>query len=199
MTFSLAVVGDSIAYGTGAARPADAIGPRLVAALAEDGVDAALQVVAVPGAVSAGLAAQVRQVTRADLVLVVVGANDLTRLVPPATAAEQLGAAVQGLRLLGADVLVVPAPDLSTVPWVPPSFQALVAGASSELRRRQTEAVRAAGGVAVPIGEELGARFRAQPALFAADRFHPSSSGYALIAEALLPVVRSIARGRSAA
>ncbi|SCX57982.1 Lysophospholipase L1 [Klenkia marina] len=199
MSFSLAVLGDSIAFGTGAARPADAIGPRLVAALAEDGVDATLQVVAVPGAVSAALAGQVRSVTRCDLALVVVGANDLTRLVPPATAAEQLGAAVQDLRLLGADVLVVPAPDLSTVPWVPPAFQALVATASAELQRRQTGAVRAAGGVAVPIGTELGERFRAQPALFSADRFHPSSAGYALIAEALAPVVRAVARGRTAA
>jgi lysophospholipase L1-like esterase len=106
---------------------------------------------------------------------------------------------VRELRALGADVLVVPAPDLSTVPWVPPAFQALVATASAELRRRQAEAVLAAGGVAVPVGEDLAQRFRAQPALFAADRFHPSSAGYALIAEALAPVVRSVARGRSAA
>lgn len=199
MTFSLAVLGDSIAFGTGAARPDDAIGPRLVRALAEDGVDATLQVVAVPGAVSAALAGQVQQVTRCDLALVVVGANDLTRLVPPATAAQQLGSCVRDLRVLGADVLVVPAPDLSAVPWVPPAFQQLVAVASGELQRRQSEAVRTAGGVAVPIGTELGERFRAQPALFSADRFHPSSAGYALIAEALTPLVRSVARGRSAA
>lgn len=199
MTYSLAVLGDSIAFGTGAADPSDAIGPRLVRALAEDDVDVALQVVAVPGATSAALAGQVRQVTRCDLALVVVGANDLTRLVPPATAAQQLGAAVRDLRVLGADVLVVPAPDLSTVPWVPPAFQALVATASAELQRRQDEAVRAAGGVAVPIGADLGERFRNQPGLFAADRFHPSSAGYALIADALLPVVRSVARGRTAA
>ena len=197
MTLSLVVLGDSIAFGTGALQPADAIGPRLVAALAEDGVDVALQVLAVPGATSAGLAAQVRQVGSAHLALVVVGSNDLTRLVPPATAAQQLGSCVRDLRVLGADVLVVPAPDLSTVPWVPPSFQALVSTASGELRRRQTDAVREAGGVAVPIGQDLGQRFRAQPALFSADRFHPSSTGYALIAEALLPVVRSMARART--
>lgn len=196
---SLAVLGDSIAHGTGASRPDDALGPRLVAALAEDGLDVALQVLAVPGAVSAGLAAQVRQVTRADLGLVVVGSNDLTRLVPPATAAEQLGAAVRQLRQLGAEVLVVPAPDLSTVPWVPPALQSLVSTASGELQRRQADAVRAAGGVLAPIGADLGQRFRARPALFAADRFHPSSAGYALIAEALVPVVRAIARSRSAA
>jgi len=199
VTFSLAVLGDSIAHGTGASSPADAIGPRLVRALAEDDVDAALQVVAVPGSVSAGLAAQLRQVARADLAIVVVGSNDLTRLVPPATAAALLGDAVRALRLLGADVLAVPAPDLSTVPWVPPALHSLVSNASGELRRRQTEAVRAAGGVAVPIGEDLAARFKAQPALFAADHFHPSSAGYALIAEALAPVVRSIARARTAA
>ena len=57
-TLRLAVIGDSIAYGTGAARAADTLGPRLVAALEAAGVRAEHRVFAVPGAVSADLAVQ---------------------------------------------------------------------------------------------------------------------------------------------
>ena len=45
---TLAVLGDSIAYGTGAARPADTLGPRLVAALEAAGIRAEHRVFAVP-------------------------------------------------------------------------------------------------------------------------------------------------------
>src|SRR4029453_5106868 len=53
----LLVIGDSIAYGTGARRPEDALGPRLTDALVADGFDVDLHVLAVPGAVSPALAA----------------------------------------------------------------------------------------------------------------------------------------------
>ena len=42
----------------------------------------------------------------------------------------------------------------------------------------------------------MGAAFAADPALFSADRFHPSPAGYALIAEALAPHVVAAARAR---
>ncbi len=193
---SFAVLGDSIAFGTGADSPDDAIGPRLVRALAEAGVDARLAVHAVPGAVSADLAGQVARAGAPDLVLVVVGANDLTRMVAPAVAAAQLGAAVGTLRRRGADVLVAPAPDLSAVPWVPAQLRAAARALSDQLHRRQAEAVRAAGGVVAPIAVAMSQRFAAQPRLFAADRFHPSSSGYGLIAAELAPLVVSVARSR---
>ncbi|MPQ99989.1 SGNH/GDSL hydrolase family protein [Modestobacter sp. I12A-02628] len=196
---TLAVLGDSIAFGTGATHPGDALGPRLVRVLADAGIDCELAVHAVPGAVSADLDAQVRRAGSPDLALVVIGANDLSRLVPPSSAAAQLGTAVRRLRERGADVLVVPAPDMSSIPWVPQQFRALVRVASDELHRRQTAAVQAAGGVVAPIAGELASRFSAQPTLFGTDRFHPSSSGYALIAEALTPIVLSIARTRAAA
>jgi hypothetical protein len=50
-TLRLALLGDSIAYGTGAARTADTLAPRLAADLA-----AATRVFAVPGSVSADVA-----------------------------------------------------------------------------------------------------------------------------------------------
>lgn len=195
---TLSVLGDSIAFGTGADRPDDALGPRLLRALADAGIAARLQVQAVPGAVSADLAGQVARAGSPDLVLVVVGANDLTRMVAPHVAAGQLAAAVRALRERGADVLVAPAPDLSAVPWVPAQLRAAARTLSDQLHRQQADAVRAAGGVVVPIAAVMSERFAAQPRLFPADRFHPSSGGYALIAAELAPLLVSVARSRTA-
>jgi lysophospholipase L1-like esterase len=193
----LLVLGDSIAYGTGARRPEDALGPRLTDALVADGFDVDLHVLAVPGAVSADLARQVRRAEpfAADLAVVVIGANDLARFVPAAQAAASLGAAVTALRSADTDVVVVPAPDMSSVPFVPPSFRAAVRAASMQLQRRQAAATESAGGTIAPTAE-VGRLFTADPAMFSADRFHPSSAGYAAIAEAVTPAVLAVARAR---
>ncbi|RBY90906.1 SGNH/GDSL hydrolase family protein [Blastococcus sp. TF02A-26] len=193
----LAVLGDSIAFGTGAARPEDGLGPRLTAALRADGHDVELTVRAVPGAVSADLGAQVRRGGPApDLAVVVVGANDLARLVPPDRAAADLADAVRSLRAGGTDVVVVPAPDMSSIPFVPPALRPLVRAASAELQRRQEAVAGAAGARVAAVAAHVGRSFETDPAMFAADRFHPSSAGYAVIAAAVLPFVRDAALAR---
>ena len=114
------------------------IGGALLPALRADGHDVELTVRAVPGAVSADLAAQVRRVVpAADLAVVVVGANDLARLVPTERAAAALGDAVRALRAAGTDVVVVPAPDMSSIPFVPPALRPVVRAASAQLQRMQ--------------------------------------------------------------
>ena len=191
---SLAVLGDSIAFGQGAAAPADAIGPRLAAALTHDGTPTEVSVFAVPGARSAGLAGQVRAAlgSRPDVALIVIGANDLTRLVPAEQAAGLLGDAVRALRAADVHVVVAPAPDLSTVPWVPEQFRFLARAASSSLREAQSQAAMRAG-ARVALVDALHDAFAADVSLFSADRFHPSSSGYALIARALWPAISAAA------
>lgn len=194
----LAVLGDSLAFGTGAAHPSDALGPRLARALTDDGFDVDLHVLAVPGAVSAGLADQVRRALplSADLAVVVVGANDLARFVPVERAAAALTAAVTALRAGGTDVVVVPAPDMSMVPFVPPALRALVRGACALLQQRQAHVATTGGATVAPVADEVARAFVADPALFSADRFHPSSAGYARIAQVLTPYVLTAARTR---
>ena len=114
----------------------------------------------------------------------------------PAQAAAALQRAVGELRARVTDVLVVPTPDLSSVAWVPPAFRAVVAGICDQLRARQTRAAEAAGAVVAPVAPELSRRFAADPALFSADRFHPSSAGYALVADALAPTLLRLAARR---
>jgi lysophospholipase L1-like esterase len=192
------VLGDSIGYGTGASRPEDSLGRRLHAELTDAGFAVDLHVLAVPGAISAHLADQARRARplRPDLALVVVGANDLARFVPAEQAAGALGRTVEELRSTGADVVVVPAPDMSSVPFVPPALRPAVQAACRVLQRRQHDLAGAAGATVVDIPGALGRAFTADPLLFAADRFHPSSAGYALIAATLAPVVLGVAERR---
>ena len=184
MTLRLAVLGDSVAFGAGASRASQTPAQRLVAVLA------------VPGAVSADLPAQVERARswRPDLAVVVVGANDLTRLVPPDRAAAALGTAVRMLASTGARVVVAPAPDLSVVPHVPPAFRAIVRLGSDALRRAQVRAATQQGALVADAEGTTSAAFARDPSLFSSDRFHPSGAGYAVIVAALAPVVVRAAR-----
>jgi lysophospholipase L1-like esterase len=195
MTLAFAVLGDSIAYGQGASRPADTVGARLAAELTAAGTPTEVRVFAVPGAVSQALAAQVQQAVawKPDLALIIIGANDLTRFVAPQRAAAQLGDAVRALVAAGAEVVVAPAPDLSVVPWVPVQMRAAVRAGSQSLQQAQTRAAVAAGARVADLGSGSAAEFGADPALFSSDRFHPSSHGYAVISAALAPAVHAAA------
>lgn len=197
MTSRLAVLGDSIGYGIGASRTADTLAPRIAAALAPHPVET--HVVAVPGARSADLAAQVPRAARwqPTVALIVIGANDLTGLVPPDRAAASLRAAVRELRAVGAEVVVAPAPDMSIVPHVPVAMRGIVRAGSALLRKAQVAAVLAEGGRVGDVDAETARVFASDPAMFSRDRFHPSSKGYAVIADALLPAIRAAAGLRS--
>ncbi len=192
MRITLALLGDSIAFGQGASSDDDTIGARIVRALSADQVSAEVRVFAVPRARSDQLGTQTAQALSEppQVAVILVGANDLTHFVPPEQAAAHLGTAVRRLLGAGVQVVVAPAPDLSVVPWIPPQFQVLVASASKALREAQTLQTLAAGAQVANL-DVASARFRADPALFSADRFHPSSAGYAVITDALLPDIRA--------
>jgi lysophospholipase L1-like esterase len=191
VTVRLALLGDSIAWGQGAARERERLGPRLTSELTLRGYDVELRVFAVPGARSRGLAAQVDAATawRPDLVLVVIGANDITHLEPVEPAVAALADAVRRLRAADAEVVVAPAPDLSAVPHVPVAFREIVRETSDSYRRRQAEVVLAVGGRLADPEQRASGAFAADTALFSGDLFHPSSAGYAVIAEAILPAL----------
>jgi lysophospholipase L1-like esterase len=187
----LAVLGDSIAWGQGASRERDRLSWRLVDGLGSRGHEAVARVFAVRGATSSGLAPQVRQVLawRPDVAVVVIGANDLTHLVPIEVAAKALADAVRRLRAEGIEVVVAPAPDLSAVPHVPVFLRETVRAAGDLLRARQIAVVLAEGGRIADPDQRASRAFATDPSLFSLDRFHPSSAGYAVIADSLLPAL----------
>jgi lysophospholipase L1-like esterase len=195
VTLTLAVLGDSIAFGQGASNPRDTIGARLGVMLVAADIPTEVRVLAVPGSRSDGLATQVDRAleARARVVLIIIGANDLTHFVAPGTAASQLGAAVSTLTGAGQRVVVAPAPDLSALPGVPVQLRSLIRGASVTLHQAQRRAALAAGAWVVDAGGELD-RFALDASLLSADRFHPSSAGYAVIARVVGPAVLAAAR-----
>jgi lysophospholipase L1-like esterase len=191
----LALIGDSIAWGQGATRAEDRLANRLVRDLASRGIEATARVLAVPGARSSDLSSQVDRALDPlpDVAVLVIGANDLTHLVPVARAEADFTSAVRRLRQAGVEVVVAPAPDLSAVPHVPVGMRPLVRAASDDLRQRQAAASRRLGARVADADGATSNAFRQDAALFSADRFHPSSAGYAVIARALLPEVLAAA------
>jgi len=201
MKTRLAVLGDSIAWGQGAARERDRLGPRLADGLAMRGFEVEVEMFAVPGARSSGLAAQVSSALdwSPALAVVVIGANDLAHREPAAAAVRALADAVRRLREADAEVVVAPVPDLSAVPHVPVFLREVVRAAGESLRQQQMVAVRDVGGHVADPDQRASRAFAADPSLFSGDRFHPSSAGYAVIADALLPALVVAAQNLGAA
>lgn len=198
MNLRFHVLGDSLAAGVGCARADQSIGHLLTDALRRAGHAVTLAVHAVPGARSADLAPQVRSAVRAgvdlSLIVIVIGANDLTRLTPPAVGAGLLRDAVATLDRAGARTVVVTAPDMGVIAHVPPAFRDIVSQASRVYAQAQADAASTAGAAVARVGDDVFARFAADERLFSPDRFHPSAAGYALIADAISPLVLATAR-----
>jgi lysophospholipase L1-like esterase len=196
MTIRLAVLGDSIGAGQGASHSSETLGARLAAGLASQDIETTTKVFAVSGAGSNALRAQVERSLRWNptVAVIVIGANDLTRQTPPESSARELGRAVRRLRADGVEVVVAPAPDLSVVPHVPPALRSVVRTASVLLRDHQIAQVTAEGGRVADTEGLTSRAFASDSSLFSSDRFHPSSAGYAVIADSLLPLVLDAAQ-----
>jgi lysophospholipase L1-like esterase len=201
MTLRLAVLGDSIAYGVGADHPSHTLAERIRSALAGHSIVVEPRVFAVPGARSSGLPSQVRRALpwQPHLAVVVIGANDLTHFVPHDQAGQHLRDALQALRAQDVEVVVAPAPDLSIVPHVPPAMRAVVQAGSLALRSAQVRVTMDEGGRVADAASTTSGVFARDRSLFARDRFHPSSAGYEVIAETLVPVVLQAAAAARAA
>jgi lysophospholipase L1-like esterase len=190
----LVLLGDSSAAGLGADEPDQTPGAVVARGLsAVSGRPVRLTTVAVVGAVSADLDGQVDrllELVEPDVAIIMVGANDVTHRVRPAIAVRYLGLAVQRLIAEGCQVVVATCPDLGTIEPVAQPLRLIARRLSRDLAAAQTVAAVEAGARSVSLGDLLGEEFRRVPhEMFSADRFHPSSAGYAAAAAAVLPSV----------
>ncbi len=193
--YELVVLGDSSAAGMGADAPHETVGAIVasgVAALTGRRVHVTNR--ALVGAESSDLERQLatalEDVVRPDVVLVMVGANDVTHRVDRAIAVRHLEQTVRRARSLGCEVVVGTCPDLGTIQPIQQPLRSLMKRWSRDLAAAQTVAVVEAGGRTVSLGDLLGQEFAASPhEMFSRDRFHPSAAGYARAAAALLPSV----------
>jgi len=193
MSLRLAVLGDSVAAGLGADSAADTVAGVLVRGVA----DASRRPVtminhAVVGARSADLERQVTRClsARPHVAVIIIGANDVTHLVPQSLAVRRLEAAIVRLTDAGTAVVIGTCPDLGTVRPVGPPLKWVAREMSRSLAVAQRRAAHRAGATPVNLYDLLGPEFEANAeAFFGPDRFHPSSMGYRRIGATLLPAV----------
>lgn len=185
-----AMLGDSTAAGYGVWRDRDTPAAQLaigISAAANRPVH--VSNVAVVGAESKDLPPQLDALGRApvDLAVIMIGANDVTELTKPSSAAPFLEEVVRELRDRGVEVIVGTCPDLGTVRPIAQPLRAYARRLSRKMAREQTVAVVRAGGRTVSLGDLLGPIFAKRAEMFSADRFHPSEEGYQEAALAVLP------------
>jgi lysophospholipase L1-like esterase len=191
----LMVFGDSTATGYGARTAEEVPGVMIARGLAEaSGKRIRLSTKAIVGATSKGLSGQIDAMFVAgpppDAAVVMIGANDVTRPNGIGPSARRLGAAVRRLRASGAIVVVGTCPDFGVIKAIPQPLRSVTRTIGLRLARAQASAVRASGGIPVPMADLLAPEFRQAPdLLFSEDMFHPSGAGYALAAKQLLPAL----------
>ncbi len=191
----LMIFGDSTATGYGCTSAEEVPGVLIARGLAErTGGRVRLSTKAIVGATSKGVCGQVDAMFVAgpppDAAVMMLGANDVTALNGVGPSAQRLALTVRKLRTHGTVVVVGTCPDLGVISAIPQPLRSLAHARTSQLARAQAASVRAAGGVPVPLAHLLAPQFRATPdSMFSADGYHPSSSAYALAADALLPAL----------
>ncbi len=193
--WELLMLGDSSAAGMGADLPHETVGAIVASGVAAlTGRPAHLTNRAVVGAESSDLERQLanalEEVLRPDVVVIMVGANDVTHRIERSASVRHLEQTVRRIRALGSEVVVGTCPDLGTIEPIQQPLRSLMKRWSRDLAAAQTVAVVEAGGRTVSLGDLLGPEFAASPReMFSSDQFHPSAAGYARAAAALLPSV----------
>nr|WP_277607949.1 SGNH/GDSL hydrolase family protein [Streptomyces boncukensis] len=194
----LLVVGDSMAAGVGVPHHSAGLAGRLADRwAAETGRSVSWQVVARGGATAESTARKLAKgpVASPDLVIVVVGINDLLRYrglrnwrrdleVLIATVRDRLGTAPP--------LVFCGLPPVGRFPALPQPLRAALGLRAQRMDRALRACAAANGAFCVPLPADAMAD---EPRVFfAADRFHPSARGYAEIADGFLAVTRDALR-----
>jgi len=192
------VLGDSTAAGEGA-RYEDGIAVMTARKLGETH-DVMFNNFAVSGAKTRDVLQKqmpAAEASKPDLVLLSVGANDVTHLTPIRSVRKSLEQIIRRLRATNPNVIIVVtgSPDMGAPPRVPRLLRPIAAWQTKRLNRMFVSVAAAYHLTFAPIARDTGPQFRKDHTLFAADRFHPNERGYATwlptlnraIAEALAP------------
>lgn len=194
----MVVLGDSLAAGVGAPTEGSAL-PTLVA---ERVASTLGRPVAVLGHGVSGArteAVRVGQVPMladepADVVVVVVGSNDVTHLTPPWTLRRQTALLLDEAREAadGAPIVLAGIPLFGGADRLPLPLRWVVMAYARPLRAVQRHAALDAEGVRyVDIARDASPRFRGVPDAMSDDGYHPSPVGYGFWADAIAPEVVS--------
>lgn len=150
--------------------------------------------VAVPGARAHDVATeQLGQVApyRPDVVVMAVGANDVTHLTKLATARTALQQTIAGLRRANPEVKIIltGSPDMGSVPRFPQPVRWLAGKRTEQFNRMVIRLAQDEHVTFAPIAARTGPAFRHNPRLFAVDKFHPNTAGYQLWAPVIIEAI----------
>lgn len=117
-----------------------------------------------------------------DLVLLDVGANDVTHLTSSRSVRRDLEEILRSLLAENCEarIAVTGSPDMGSPPRIPFFLRGLAAIRARRINAIARRAVSVHDLTFAPIAERTGPAFRRDRTLFAADRFHPNARGYAL-------------------
>ena len=135
---------------------------------------------------------QIPWVESADVVVIVIGSNDVTHLTRPWAFDDQtrqmLTAAVD--RADGAPVVLGGIPLFGSATALAQPLRAVVGAYATPLRNIQKDVADTLDDVTfVNIAEQASPRFRGVPEAMSADGFHPAPVGYGFWADALAPAI----------
>jgi len=188
----MSVLGDSLALGTGATDPANALAFRIYRALLAERPGSEVTNEAIGGSRVADVTRlQVPALDpRADLVLVIAGGNDVVRRTSAKQFADDYARLLAAVRLRAprAAIVACGVPDVARSPLFADSY-----AKTEALARADDSAVRAAARASGAAFADLFSLTRARGTnadFFSADDFHPSDTGYAQLETATLPAVR---------
>lgn len=195
----LVVLGDSTAAGVGSPAASEAL-PTVVAerVAAATGRPVHVTGLGVSGARTADVVDdQLPRVAGlgADVVVAVVGSNDVTHLTPPWRLRRQVEALAEAANNGDAPLVLAGIPLFSQVEAFDEPLRTVVRGYAWLLREVQREAAAANGVAYVDIARDASPRFAGVPEAMSRDDFHPGPVGYGFWADAIAPVVVRILEG----
>jgi lysophospholipase L1-like esterase len=192
-----AMLGDSMAAGLGVDGPDQLPAVLLARGLADEARrPVRLDTYAVVGAATRDLPGQVEQalLDPPDVVVIIIGANDVTTLSPIPKVIAGLEDVIRRLQAAGTGVVLGTCPDLGVIRPIAQPLRSIARTWSLLLARAQRKAVNGLGAIPVALADLLAPEFLARPAeLFSSDQFHPSAVGYEAACSVLLPALCSVA------
>ena len=177
------VLGDSTAVGQGA-NYADGIAVRSTVHLAQKSHAVRMNNYGVSGArMNDVLTRQIPQITeRPDIVLISIGANDITHFSSVSAVRNDMSGAIQQLRRKNSSVVIIitGVPAMGSVSRFPQPLRYLAGLQTTRMNKMFTELSVQQQVTLAPIAEKTGATFAHNHQLFAQDNFHPNKAGYSL-------------------
>ena len=115
-----------------------------------------------------------------DIVLVAVGANDVTHLTGINSVHDSLLQTINTLRQANKDVKIVltGSPDMGSVPRLPQPARWFAGKRTVTVNEMVVKLAEEQQVTFAPIAAKTGPTFRQHPELFAGDKFHPLTEGY---------------------